>query len=280
MYICEKISDIRKLVSRWKSEGESIGLVPTMGFLHEGHGSLVRRSVSENGKTVVSVFVNPSQFGPNEDFEAYPRDFEKDKSFLENLKADAVFHPSYNEMYASENSTYVYVGGMSEKLCGISRPIHFKGVATVVSKLFNIVTPDNAYFGLKDFQQYVIISRMARDLNFNVKITGVPIIRDEDGLALSSRNVYLTPEERISALSLNRSLKLAKEMVNNNKINSSDIIASIVSIIREESNARIDYVKIVDSGTLEDTDIVIPGHTSVLLAVYIGKTRLIDNMQV
>lgn len=277
MLICQKIDEIKDVISNWKKEGASIGFVPTMGYLHEGHATLVRKSVSENGKTVVSIFVNPLQFGPTEDLAAYPRDFERDKALLESLNVDAVFYPSYEEVYGENNLTSVYVSSMSEKLCGITRPIHFKGVATVIAKFFNIIRPDKAYFGLKDYQQYAIIYQMTKDLNFDVQITGVPIVRDSDGLALSSRNIYLNEEERLSAISLNQSLKLAKKMLDNNELISKKIINAIGDYICSVPYTRIDYIKIVDTETLEDIQTVISGRSAILLAVYVGKARLIDN---
>lgn len=277
MLICQTIDEIKKVINGWKKEGCSIGFVPTMGYLHEGHATLVRKAVSENAKTVVSIFVNPMQFGPTEDLAAYPRDFERDKALLENLNADAVFYPSYEEMYGENNLTSVYVSSMSEKLCGITRPIHFKGVTTVIAKFFNIIGPDNAYFGLKDYQQYAIIRKMTKDLNFNVKITGMPIVRGDDGLALSSRNIYLDGEEKESALSLNQSLKLAKKMLDNNERISKKIINAVGDYICSVPYTKIDYIKIVDRETLEDIDTVTPGCSAILLAVYVGKARLIDN---
>lgn len=280
MKVYEKIADIKKVIAQWKKEGATIGFVPTMGYLHEGHGNLVEKSVLENQKTVVSIFVNPLQFGENEDFESYPRDFEKDKKMLENLKVDAVFYPPYDEMYGKKSLTTISVASMSEKLCGISRPIHFKGVTTVITKFFNIITPDNAYFGLKDFQQYSIIRKMCADLNFNTKVVGVPIVRGNGGLALSSRNVYLKKDEIASALSLSQSLNIAKELVDNNEKNSKIIIDTISKNILSQPYVKIDYIKIVDRDSLDDIDHVQVGGSAILLAVYVGKTRLIDNILV
>lgn len=280
MKVYEKIADIKKVIAQWKKEGATIGFVPTMGYLHEGHGNLVEKSVLENQKTVVSIFVNPLQFGENEDFESYPRDFEKDKKMLENLKVDAVFYPPYDEMYGKKSLTTISVASMSEKLCGISRPIHFKGVTTVITKFFNIITPDNAYFGLKDFQQYSIIRKMCADLNFNTKVVGVPIVRGNGGLALSSRNVYLKKDEIASALSLSQSLNIAKELVDNNEKNSKIIIDTISKNILSQPSVKIDYIKIVNRDSLDDIDHVQVGGSAILLAVYVGKTRLIDNILV
>lgn len=276
MKIVKTVSEIREIIKEWRKAGHSIGLVPTMGYLHAGHGSLIEQSVKNNDKTVVSVFVNPTQFGPNEDLEKYPRDIKRDSELVQSLGGDIIFNPEPEEMYKKNNATTVKVEGLSQKLCGVTRPIHFAGVCQVVSKLFNIVTPDNAYFGLKDFQQYVIINKMVEDLNFPVKINPCAIVREESGLALSSRNVYLTDEERKSALSLNQSLNYAKSLINSGEKRVSFIINEITKIINNVPYSKIDYVKIVDIDTLDDIDTVEKRY-AVLLAVYIGKTRLIDN---
>ena len=276
MKIVKTISEIRDIVKEWRKAGYSIGLVPTMGYLHAGHGSLIEQSVKNNDKTVVSVFVNPTQFGPNEDLEKYPRDIKRDSELVASLGGDIIFNPEPEEMYKKNNATTIKVEGLSQKLCGITRPIHFAGVCQVVSKLFNIVTPDNAYFGLKDFQQYVIINKMVDDLNFPVKINPCAIVREESGLALSSRNVYLTDDERKSALSLNQSLNYAKSLISSGEKRASFIIDEITKIINNVPYSKIDYVKIVDIDTLDDIDTVEKRYV-VLLAVYIGKTRLIDN---
>lgn len=276
MKIVKTISEIRDIVKEWRKAGYSIGLVPTMGYLHAGHGSLIEQSVKNNDKTVVSVFVNPTQFGPNEDLEKYPRDIKRDSELVASLGGDIIFNPEPEEMYKKNNATTIKVEGLSQKLCGITRPIHFAGVCQVVSKLFNIVTPDNAYFGLKDFQQYVIINKMVDDLNFPVKINPCAIVREESGLALSSRNVYLTDDERKSALFLNQSLNYAKSLISSGEKRASFIIDEITKIINNVPYSKIDYVKIVDIDTLDDIDTVEKKY-AVLLAVYIGKTRLIDN---
>lgn len=276
MKIVKTISEIRDIVKEWRKAGYSIGLVPTMGYLHAGHGSLIEQSVKNNDKTVVSVFVNPTQFGPNEDLEKYPRDIKRDSELVASLGGDIIFNPEPEEMYKKNNATTIKVEGLSQKLCGITRPIHFAGVCQVVSKLFNIVTPDNAYFGLKDFQQYVIINKMVDDLNFPVKINPCAIVREESGLALSSRNVYLTDDERKSALSLNQSLNYAKSLISSGEKRASFIIDEITKIINNVPYSKIDYVKIVDIDTLDDINTVEKKY-AVLLAVYIGKTRLIDN---
>ena len=276
MIIVKTVSEIREIIKEWRKAGYSIGLVPTMGYLHAGHGSLIEQSVKNNDKTVVSVFVNPTQFGPNEDLEKYPRDIKRDSELVASLGGDIIFNPEPEEMYKKNNATTIKVEGLSQKLCGITRPIHFAGVCQVVSKLFNIVTPDNAYFGLKDFQQYVIINKMVDDLNFPVKINPCAIVREESGLALSSRNVYLTDDERKSALSLNQSLNYAKSLISSGEKRASFIIDEITKIINNVPYSKIDYVKIVDIDTLDDINTVEKRY-AVLLAVYIGKTRLIDN---
>ncbi len=277
MKIVKTIDEIRNIIKEWRKEGYSVGLVPTMGYLHEGHGSLIEQSVKNNDKTVVSVFVNPTQFGPNEDLEKYPRDIERDSKLVERIGGDIIFNPEASEMYSSAGFTTIKVEGLSEKLCGITRPTHFAGVCQVVSKLFNIVTPDNAYFGLKDFQQYVIIKTMVDDLNFPVKINPVEIVREESGLAMSSRNVYLTYDERKSALSLSIALKTAKSLISNREYNSSKIISEMKQIINNYPYTKIDYIKIVNTTTLNDIDYIENEKYAVLLAVYVGKTRLIDN---
>ena len=276
MKIVKTVSEIRDIIKEWRKAGYSIGLVPTMGYLHAGHGSLIEQSVKNNDKTVVSIFVNPTQFGPNEDLEKYPRDIKRDSELVASLGGDIIFNPEPEEMYKKNNATTIKVEGLSQKLCGITRPIHFAGVCQVVSKLFNIVTPDNAYFGLKDFQQYVIINKMVDDLNFPVKINPCAIVREESGLALSSRNVYLTDDERKSALSLNQSLNYAKSLISSGEKRASFIIDEITKIINNVPYSKIDYVKIVDIDTLDDIDTVKKRY-AVLLAVYISKTRLIDN---
>ena len=211
MQIVKTIDEVRSVVKQWKREGLSVGLVPTMGFLHEGHKSLIERAVKENDRVVVSDFVNPTQFGPNEDLASYPRDLDRDAKLCEDAGAALLFNPEPEEMYYEDRTTSVNMEGLTKELCGKSRPIHFSGVCTVVSKLFHIVTPDRAYFGQKDAQQLAVIKRMVRDLNFDIEIVGCPIIREEDGLAKSSRNTYLSEEERKAAVILNQSLKVGKE---------------------------------------------------------------------
>ena len=275
MQVTTTVEETRKLVKNWKKEGKTIGLVPTMGFLHEGHASLIRRCREENDIVVVSDFVNPTQFGPTEDLEAYPRDFERDSELCESLGADLIFHPEPKDMYHDPHA-YVSIDMLSDTLCGKTRPIHFKGVCTVVSKLFNIVAPDRAYFGQKDAQQLAIIRKMVQDLNFDIQIVGCPIIREEDGLAKSSRNTYLSEDERQAALVLSRSLKIGKQLVEDGEKSAKAIKDAITAEINKEPLARIDYVDVVDFETITPVD-EIKGPTLVAIAVYIGKTRLIDN---
>ena len=276
MKVINYIEEIREIVKEWKKQGLTIGFVPTMGYLHEGHESLIKNSVKENDKTIVSIFVNPTQFGPNEDLEKYPRDLESDKNLCNKNNVDIIFNPSSNEMYNDDFSTYINMNGLTSELCGKSRPTHFSGVCTVVAKLFNIVKADKAYFGEKDAQQLSIIKRLVRDLNMDIEIVGCPIIREEDGLAKSSRNSYLSESERIAARVLNKSLMEAKKSLSNGNRDSNYIKNIIKEIINNENLAQIDYVEVVDSLSLEKID-VIKSDILVAIAVYIGKTRLIDN---
>jgi len=277
MKIFTTIKEVREAICQRKSEGMSIGFVPTMGFLHEGHLSLVRESVRRADSTVVSIFVNPTQFGPQEDFKEYPRDLEHDSGLLQKEGVDVVFVPDQEEMYPENFSTYVEVHGLQDKLCGRSRPGHFRGVCTVVLKLFQIVGPDIAFFGQKDAQQAFIIQRMVRDLNMNVGIEIFPIIREEGGLVLSSRNSYLDNEEKKAAGCLFRSLKLADQMIKGREKDPRRIIQAMKQIVHSEPLARIDYVEIVDLENLDPLD-KIEGDALVALAVFIGKIRLIDNL--
>lgn len=276
MDICYTIKDVRERVNAWKREGLTVGFVPTMGYLHEGHKSLMEAARANNDKVVVSVFVNPMQFGPNEDLESYPRDFEKDSALCESVGVDLIFHPEPEEMYADGFCSYVDMNGLTTELCGKSRPIHFRGVQTVVLKLFNIVKPDRAYFGQKDAQQLAVIKRMVKDLNVDTEIVGCPIVREADGLAKSSRNTYLNPDERKAALILSRSLKLGRELIENGETDSKAVIKAITDSINTEPLAKIDYVDVVDFDTITPVD-KIGKSVLVAIAVYIGKTRLIDN---
>lgn len=276
MKIVETIKEVRDQVKEWRKEGYSVGLVPTMGYLHEGHKSLIDHAVAENDRVVVSVFVNPMQFGPTEDLESYPRDMERDAALCEQAGASLIFHPDPSEMYQEDFSSFVDMNTLTGGLCGKSRPIHFRGVCTVVSKLFHIVTPDRAYFGQKDAQQLAVIRHMVSDLNYGIEIVGCPIIREEDGLAKSSRNTYLSPKERQAALILSKSLEEGKKLLEAGEKNAATIRQVITDKIKTEPLAKIDYVEVVDWNNLEPIE-TIEGAVLVAIAVYIGKTRLIDN---
>lgn len=275
MKIVSTIEEVRNQVKEWRKAGCTIGFVPTMGYLHEGHASLLD-AAGENDKVVASIFVNPMQFGPNEDLDSYPRDLEHDAKICEEHGVDMIFHPTPEEMYGDNFYSYVDMNVLPKELCGLSRPVHFRGVCTVVAKLFNIVTPDRAYFGQKDAQQLAIIKRMVKDLNMPLTVKGCPIIREADGLAKSSRNTYLSPEERKAALVLSRSIFLGKKMAEQGECNTKKIIAAMTAEIKQEPLAKIDYVKIVDLDTMQQMDTIKNG-TLAAIAVYIGKTRLIDN---
>lgn len=276
MKIVKTIKEVREQVKAWRKEGLTVGLVPTMGYLHEGHQSLIARSVAENDRTVVSDFVNPIQFGPTEDLATYPRDLEHDAALCERTGADLIFNPEPEEMYVPDFCTYVDMDHLTKGLCGASRPIHFRGVCTVVSKLFHIVQPDRAYFGQKDAQQLAVIRRMVRDLNMPLEIIGCPIIREEDGLAKSSRNTYLSAEERQAALCLSRGLNKGKAAIEAGETDAAKVKAMITAEIEAEPLSRIDYVEIVDWNNLEPAAST-EGSILTAVAVYIGKTRLIDN---
>lgn len=273
------INEVRNQVKEWKKQGLSVGFVPTMGYLHEGHGSLIKAAREGNDKVVVSIFVNPMQFGPTEDLASYPRDLDKDSKMCESLGVDMIFHPEPEEMYHDGFSSYVDMNVLTEELCGLSRPVHFRGVCTVVNKLFNIVQPDRAYFGQKDAQQLAIIKHMVEDLNMNVEIIGCPIIREADGLAKSSRNTYLSAEERKAALILSKSINLGRKMVADGETDTGVITKAMTDLINTEPLARIDYVKAVDGITIRPVDKV-KKPMLVAIAVYIGKTRLIDNFMI
>lgn len=280
MTVATKISEVRQQVKDWKRNGLTVGLVPTMGYLHEGHASLIKASVEHCDKTVVSVFLNPTQFAPNEDLESYPRDFDNDKKLCEEMGADLVFHPEVSEMYDEDSSTFVEIlSDMPKQLCGKTRPIHFRGVCTVVSKLFNIVTPDKAFFGEKDAQQLAIIRKMVKDISYGIEIIGCPIVRESDGLAKSSRNTYLNDEERKAALCLSKAVNLGKEIIANGEKNAETVLSKMKELINSEPLAKIDYVEAVDGVTMNPVK-EIKENTLVAMAVYIGKTRLIDNFSV
>jgi pantoate--beta-alanine ligase len=271
--IVKTISEIRAL--RQKLKG-TVGFVPTMGFLHEGHLALVKKAKAENSAVIVSIYVNPAQFGPREDFGAYPRDPDRDLELLRKERTDIVFVPSDDEMYPPGFSSWVDVEKVTERLEGASRPGHFRGVATVVAKLFNVVQPTRAYFGQKDAQQVVVIQRMVADLNMNLEVVVVPTVRESDGLAMSSRNVYLSPKERQTATVLFKALTLARELGKGGEKDAEKIRRQMTALIQKEPLPRIDYVSIADAGTLEELDLLDrPAVAS--LAVRIGKTRLIDN---
>jgi pantoate--beta-alanine ligase len=262
-----------------KKEGKTIGLVPTMGYLHEGHLSLARTAKKLNDVVVMSIFVNPIQFGPNEDLDSYPRDLQRDEDLASTAGVDVIFYPSAKEMYPEGFATYVNVEGLTEKLCGAKRPGHFKGVTTVVAKLFGIVKPDMAYFGQKDAQQAIVIKKMVEDLNMDVGIKVLPIAREKDGLAMSSRNKYLSEAERKDAVVLYRSLQVAESLIKAGEKNSKKIVQAMEAVIVAKSAAKIDYIAIVDPKDLRDVD-TISGKALVALAVFVGKTRLIDNIVV
>lgn len=277
MRIVSTVEEVREQVKEWRAEGFSVGLVPTMGYLHEGHKSLIDKAVRQNDKVVVSVFVNPIQFGPTEDLATYPRDIERDAALCENAGAALIFHPEKEDMYFDDFCTYVDMENLTKGLCGKSRPTHFRGVCTVVSKLFNIVQPDRAYFGQKDAQQLAVVRRMVRDLNFDLEIIGCPIIREEDGLAKSSRNTYLSAEERKAAVVLHKSLEKGERMLRGGEKDAEKIKQAIREVILAEPLAKIDYVEVVDFDTLESVETA-DGEVLTAIAVYIGKTRLIDNV--
>lgn len=276
MRIEETVQGVREQVKAWRKEGFSVGLVPTMGYLHEGHKSLIDKAVAENDKVVVSVFVNPIQFGPSEDLASYPRDLNRDAKLCEDAGADLVFHPADEEMYFDDFCTYVDMDDLTKGLCGKTRPTHFRGVCTVVSKLFHIVAPDRAYFGQKDAQQLAVIRRMVRDLNFDLEIVGCPIVREEDGLAKSSRNTYLNEAERAAAVILHKGLNTGEEMLKAGETDAAKIVSAIRETIESEPLAKIDYVELVDWNTLKPVETV-QAEVLAAVAVYIGKTRLIDN---
>ena len=274
MKVIEKIDGMRELRQRLT---KPVGFVPTMGYLHEGHLALVRQARAENSSVVVSIFVNPAQFGSQEDFEKYPRDHVLDLAILEKEKTDIVFIPSVVEMYPPQFNSWVEVGKVTERLEGASRPGHFRGVTTVVAKLFNIVEPTRAYFGQKDAQQAIVIKKMVADLNMNLEIVTVPTVREPDGLAMSSRNTYLNPQERQTALVLYQALSLAQQLWSQGEKDAEQIRHEMVALIKQQPLADIDYVSIADNETLGELDTVNPP-ALVSLAVKIGKTRLIDNI--
>jgi len=278
MLVLKKIAEVRNWVAEKKKEGLQVGLVPTMGYLHDGHLSLVRAAKKENDVVVMSIFVNPLQFGPQEDYATYPRDLARDAALGEEAGVDLIFAPEVEEMYPSYPlDTTVQVAHLTVGLCGASRPGHFTGVATVVTKLFMIVLPDRAYFGQKDYQQFQVIKRMSADLNYPLEVKMVPIRREEDGLAMSSRNTYLSADERQQALCLSQSLRICRELYEQGERDTAPLLKAMEERINREPLAKIDYLKICDAETLEPLN-RIDRPAVVVLAVYIGRTRLIDNM--
>lgn len=276
--IITKVEEIRSISREMKKDGKKIGFVPTMGYLHEGHESLIKNAKEENDVVIVSIFVNPTQFGPDEDFENYPRNIERDSIVCENLGVDYIFYPEDKQMYPDGFSTFVVPDEkMTNIMCGISRPVHFRGVCTVLTKLFSIIGPDRAYFGKKDIQQFAIVKKMVDDLNLGVKIIGCPIVREEDGLAKSSRNKYLNEEERRAATILRKSILLGKEAIDKGENDAKNILDIIVNSIKTERLAEIDYVEILDFSTFDRVE-KIGENTLIGIAVYIGNTRLIDNI--
>ena len=275
MKIVGTVKEVREQVKEWKKQGLTVGFVPTMGYLHEGHKSLMDAARKDNDKVVVSIFVNPMQFGPTEDLATYPRDLDHDAALCESAGVDLIFHPEAEEMYEKDFCSFVDMTGLTEGLCGKTRPIHFRGVCTVVNKLFNIVTPDHAYFGQKDGQQLAVIKRMVRDLNMDIEIVGCPIVREEDGLAKSSRNTYLSSEERKAALILSKTVALGKELAKTEK-DANKVVEAMKKNIETEPLAKIDYVEAVDALSMAPVE-KLEGTCMLAMAVYIGKTRLIDN---
>lgn len=276
MKLFETVADMKAQVAAWKAEELTIGLVPTMGALHEGHMSLMDAARAACDRVAVSVFVNPLQFGPDEDYDSYPRDIERDAAICREHGVDAVFHPEPAEMYPPNYNTYVVMETLTDALCGASRPGHFRGVCTVVNKLFNIVQPDKAFFGQKDAQQLAIIKRMVADLNMNLQVVGCPIVREEDGLAKSSRNTYLSPEERAAALVLSRAVFAGQQAVAEGLRDAAALKQLMCDIVAAEPLARIDYIEVVDGETMQPTE-QLGRFVLAALAVYIGQTRLIDN---
>ncbi|MFA5339217.1 MAG: pantoate--beta-alanine ligase [Candidatus Omnitrophota bacterium] len=278
MKIIRSINKLNKELKRDRQKGRSVGFVPTMGFLHEGHLSLIRRARKENKTVVVSIFVNPAQFGPNEDYEEYPRDLRKDAALCKKEGVDHIFYPAVKAMYPKGYSTYVNVEGLTENLCGKFRPSHFRGVATIVAKLFNIVRPDTAYFGQKDAQQAIVIKQMAEDLNMGIRIKIMPTVREKDGLAMSSRNAYLSPDGRRVSPTVYRALQLAGDLIKSGSRDAAKIKSEIRKILSVAAD-KIDYISIVDPESLKEVK-KIKGKVLVAVAVRIGGTRLIDNIEV
>ncbi|MCX5668415.1 MAG: pantoate--beta-alanine ligase [Candidatus Omnitrophica bacterium] len=276
MKTIENISRMSTFVKMMKKEGKSISLVPTMGYLHEGHLSLVKAAKKHTDVVIMSIFINPIQFGPKEDFEKYPRDLKRDEEMAREAGVDVIFYPSLKDMYPEGYATYVTVEKLTGNLCGESRPEHFRGVATVVTKLFNIVKPEVAYFGQKDMQQAMMVKKMASDLNMGVEVKMMPVVREKDGLAMSSRNIYLSDAERRDAAVLYQSLKNAEMLVKNGERDARKVTKAVEDMIKSKQSARIEYVKLVDAGELSDVK-MITGEIALAVAVFFGETRLIDN---
>jgi len=277
MKIVRTVHEMHAFSKRMRNAAKIVSLVPTMGFLHEGHLSLMREAEKRSDVLVVSIFVNPIQFGPGEDYEAYPRNFDRDKEMVERAGGDCIYAPAVAEMYPEGYQTRVQVAQVTQNLCGLTRPTHFDGVTTVVAKLFNAVTPHVAVFGEKDFQQLRVIKQMVQDLNMDIDVVGMPIVREADGLAMSSRNRYLSPEERKAALSLSQSLFEAREMVLSGEKNTAVLENHVRGKIESTGMGRIDYVKVCDTLTLQDCS-RIEDEAVMALAIYFGKARLIDNI--
>jgi pantoate--beta-alanine ligase len=279
MKVIRKIEEMQKIADEYRLADKKIGFVPTMGYLHEGHLSLMEAATEKSDVLAVSIFVNPTQFSPDEDLEEYPRDIERDEKRLAEIGCDVLFYPTEAMMYPSGYKTYVIVEDITQKLCGTSRPTHFRGVTTVVTKLFNIIKPHVAVFGQKDAQQAIVIKKMVKDLNMDIEIVTAPIVREADGLAMSSRNIYLSEAEREDALSLNQSLNMVKQMIENGERDANLLKRKIQEMINVKSHTKIDYVSIVDTNNLEEVE-NISGEVLIALAVFVGKTRLIDNVMV
>ena len=276
MKIIESAKKMQALSESLRNQRKIVTFVPTMGYFHEGHLDLMREGRKRGDCLVISIYVNPTQFGPHEDFEQYPRDLERDRTMAEGVGVDVIFYPPTAEMYPPYYQTYVTVENVTNNLCGLSRPGHFRGVATICAKLFNLVKPHIAVFGKKDFQQLVTIKRMVQDLNMDLEVIGMPTTREQDGLAMSSRNIYLTPDERVSALSLSRSLKLAKGLYEQGERDAVKMIGEVRKHIESHSHTTIDYVQICDTTTMKDV-VLLDGESVLAMAVRVGKTRLIDN---
>ncbi len=277
MLLVHTNAELQKLVAEARARGQSIGLVPTMGALHQGHGSLIHQAAAECDFVVTSIFVNPTQFGPNEDLAAYPRTLEADCALAEAAGCAVIYAPSVEEVYPQVPLTRVHVEALTSGLCGASRPTHFDGVCTVVTILFNLVRPDKAYFGLKDYQQFQVVKRMAADLHQGIEVVPCPLVREPDGLAMSSRNKYLSPEERLQALVLHKALLTAEQLVKSGEKSSEVILEAARGVILGAASAKIDYVALVDPETLDPVE-AIKGPARMVEAVFLGATRLIDNL--